>query len=38
MKRRQYANADGGYLSTGFTLSFEEIKDEIPNSIFIKMS
>ena len=36
MKRRQYANSDGGYLSTGFTLSFEEIRAEIPDSFFIE--
>ena len=38
MKRKELMNAEGGYLSTGFTLSFEEIKDEIPDSIFIEKS
>ena len=35
MKRRQYENAEGGYLSTGPTLSFEEIQADIPDAIFI---
>lgn len=38
MKRRQYENAEGGYLSTGFTLSFEEIQTDIPDSLFIQIS
>ena len=38
MRRRQFENPDGGYLSTGPTLSFEEIKREIPDSLFIKKS
>ncbi len=38
MKRRQYANAEGGYLSTGFSLSFEEIQAGIPDSLFIEKS
>ena len=33
MKRRQFENAEGGYLSTGFTLSFDEIKEGVPDSI-----
>lgn len=38
MKRRQFENNEGGYLSTGPTLSFEEISAEIPDSLFIKKS
>ena len=38
MRRRQFENDEGGYLSTGFTLSFEEIQTQIPDSIFIKKS
>ena len=38
MRRRQYANAEGGYLSTGPTLSFEEIQTQIPDSLFIEQS
>ena len=36
MRRRQYENPDGGYLSTGPTLSFEEIRTQIPDSLFIQ--
>lgn len=38
MKRRQFENAEGGYLSTGPTLSFEEIQTQIPDSLFIQKS
>ena len=36
MKRKQFKNAEGGYLSTGFILSFDEIKADVPDSIFIQ--
>ena len=38
MGRRQFENAQGGYLSTGPTLSYEEIKTDIPDSFFIRKS
>ena len=38
MRRRQFENYEGGYLSTGPTLSFEEIQTHIPDSFFIKKS
>ena len=38
MRRRQFENAEGGYLSTGFTLSFKEIHTHIPDSLFLKKS
>lgn len=38
MRRRQFENPDGGYLSTGPTLSFEEIQTQIPDSLFIQKS
>lgn len=38
MKRKQYVNDDGGYLSTGFTLSFAEIQNNIPDLLFIDKS
>lgn len=38
MRRRQFENAQGGYLSTGPTLSYEEIKTDIPDSFFIRKS
>ena len=38
MRRRQFENAEGGYLSTGFTLSFAEIQTQIPDSLFIQKS
>lgn len=38
MRRRQFENYEGGYLSTGPTLSFEEIRENVPDSFFIKKS
>ena len=38
MKRRQFENDEGGYLSIGFTLSFEEIQNEIPDAYFVDKS
>ena len=37
MRRRQFENYQGGYLSTGPTLSFEEISTGVPDSLFIKI-
>lgn len=38
MRRRQFENPEGGYLSTGPTLSFEEIRAQIPDALFIEAS
>lgn len=38
MNRKQFENSEGGYLSTGPTLSFEEISTWVPDSLFIRIT